>query len=197
MPTSPSSSPFLAAQPALLVFCGCCQAPLFVETRVGLWVSWQRSGAIAPLCAVCLEFLHRREEAADGPSTILVLPEYDALGQRHRSGLETMTPAELAQRRMVEIESLASPEELAAHGRDVATMAREAFMETAGTLRGLEGPWRKQRPDRLRLGRAMIGLQAASSKESLEQFDGILREVPGAMRAFAEAQAEASGGVPA
>jgi hypothetical protein len=57
--------PFLASEPVLLVFCGCCQAPLFVETRVGLWVSRQRSGAIAPMCAVCLHYLNRRETAGE------------------------------------------------------------------------------------------------------------------------------------
>jgi hypothetical protein len=127
----------------------------------------------------------------EATAALLVIPEYDSLGQRHQSGLETMTPVEVAQQRMVEAESLMPLEELAAHGRDVATVAREAFMETAGTLRGLEGIWRKQRPDRLRLGRAMIGLQATASAESLEEFDGIVKEVPGAMKAFAEAQVEA------
>jgi hypothetical protein len=189
--------PFLASQPSLLVFCGCCQAPLFVETRLGLWVGWQKNGGIAPLCAVCLDYLNRREETGDGRAAFLFLPEYDFLGQRHRSGLETMSPVELAQLRMAEMESLMPVEELAAHGRDVATVAREAFLETAGTLNGLEDVWRKQRPDRLRLGRAMIRLQATASPESLEEFDGLVREVPGTMRAFAEAQIEASGGAPA
>ncbi len=62
----------------LLVFCGCCQGPVEVLPHLGQWVSWQASGAIAPLCAVCLEALRRCE--ISGAALVCVLLEYDLLG---------------------------------------------------------------------------------------------------------------------
>lgn len=184
--------PFRARPEGLLFFCGCCLGPLHVQPELGLWVSWQKDGGIAPLCAVCLEYLHRREEPGAGPPLIYVLPDYDSLGRRYCGELGSRSPVELALARMTEIESL-MPRQLPPGAPDVTEVARQAFMETAGTLRGLTNVWREQLRARLKIGRIMMALRAKGSPESLKEFDDIRREVPGAMQAFVEAQAAGGG----
>jgi len=179
--------PFRAAAEGLLVFCGCCLGPLHIRPELGLWVSWQKHDVVAPLCAVCLEYLHQRQDAGRAPATIYVLPEYDSIGQRYRGGLMSLSPVELAQRRMAEVESMMPRVAPAAGVHDAAAIARQAFMETAGTLRRLGGLWKEQRPARLKLGQHMMGLRASASAESLKEFDAILGDLPGAMQAFHEA----------
>lgn len=184
--------PFRAREDGLLVFCGCCQGPLHVRPKLGLWVSWQKDGGIAPLCAVCLEYLHRREEPGAGPPLIHVLPEYDPLGRGYCSELASKSPVELALARMAEIESR-MPRDLSPGAHEVAEVARQAFLETEGTLRGLTNVWREQLPARMKIGRIMMALKAKGSPESLKEFDDIRRAVPGAMQAFVEAQAAGGG----
>ena len=186
--------PFRAAEEGLLVFCGCCQGPLHVRPELGLWVSWQKHDVIAPLCAVCLEYLHLHEVSGSGPATIYVLPEYDSIGQRFRGGLKSLSPVELAQLRMAEVESMMPRVEPAAGVHDTSAIARQAFMETAGTLRGLGNLWKEQRPARLKVGHHMMGLKAKASAESLKEFDEILGDLPGAMQAFQEAKLAVAGG---
>jgi hypothetical protein len=186
--------PFRAAEEGLLVFCGCCQGPLHVRPELGLWVSWQKHDVIAPLCAVCLDYLHQREVTGKGPATIYVLPEYDSIGQRYRGGPKSLSPVELAQLRMAEVESMLPRVEPAADAHGAAAIARQAFMETAGTLRGLGNLWKEQRPARLKLGQHMMGLKAKASAESLKEFDAILGDLPGAMQAYVEAKYGPGGG---
>lgn len=181
--------PFRAAAEGLLVFCGCCLGPLHIRPELGLWVSWQKHDVVAPLCAVCLEYLRQREVTGNAPATIYVLPDYDSIGQRYRGGLNSLSPVELAQLRMAEVESMMPRVEPVAGAHDAAAIARQAFMETAGTLRGLGSLWKEQRPARLKLGQHMMGLKNQASAESLKEFDAILGDLPGAMQAYAEAKA--------
>lgn len=163
-----------AGPPCLLVFCGCCQAPLQVLPAIGLWVGWQRSGALAPLCAICLEVLRRG--APPGAPPVHVLPEYDPLGQSVRH-LFANGPTELAQLRLALVEV-----KLPA-GLDAEALAREVHAEAIPTLAALAREWERQRPSRLKLGREILALQHLGTAEAAEEVAGIVHDVPGALQA--------------
>jgi hypothetical protein len=171
----------------LLAFCGCCQGPLEVLPALGHWVSWQASGDIAPLCAVCLEVLRRG--GAPGSAPVHVLPEYDPLGRRYCRGLEALSPVELAQRRMAEIEARLPRLDPAGAVVNAAAVAREAFADTAGTLEALGRVWRGQHDARMQLGRHVRALQRLGTPDAADELAGIVMDVPGAMQAAREAAA--------
>lgn len=188
--------PFEVEQRVLLAFCGCCQAPLEVSPALGLWVSWQASRRIAPMCALCLEILRRSETATGKDATLLVLGGYDSMGDRHRAWLDTWPLAELAQLRLAEVETSLPRVQAGPLPWSVSTIAWQAFLESAGTLDELMRIWNGQRAFRLRLGRKMIELHEQATEEALEGFSGLVADVPGALQAWAEARAVSATGLP-
>jgi hypothetical protein len=177
--------PFRAPGPKLLLFCGCCQGPMDLLPEIGAGVSWQRRGGMAALCAVCLEVLRRT--ASPGAAPVHVPRGYDVIGFRYATAFPEVEPAELAQRRMAEIEGNFARVLQGVAGVNAADVARQAHLESAGTLRGLTRIWQAQRPHRLKIGDRILRLQGLGTPAALAELDGIVADIPGAMQAAGEA----------
>ncbi len=107
-----------------------------------------------------------------------------------------MSPVELAQRRMAEIEAHLPRIEPSAGRVDAADVAREAFAETGRTLQGLAHVWEGQRAARMKLGRHLLALQRVDTTDAAEELAGIVKDIPGAMQAAREAAASGDGLAP-